>query len=180
MRSINFSKFQKFFAVGIFMFEYIFIFQMPSKVCFHINIKYMSTIPEEQIKCIWNNFPWICLNGLRYCGAKLWNDIFLSFTGDVNFIHVLKACFKDISLTELPTIQLNHVYRLYDLHVQFKLCVHDFLMSWQLHNTLKHIIFLNYTISKQENLSTKLIDISVYTLKLILDTHYLRLDMKFQ
>ena len=123
----------------------------------------------------------ILLNGLRYCWAKLWNDIFLNFTGDVNFIHVFKACFKDISLTELPTILQNHVYRLYDLHVQFKLCVHDFLMSWQLHNTLKHhIIFLNYTISKQENLSTKLIEISVYTLKSILDTHYLRHNMKFQ
>ena len=42
-----------------------------------------------------------------------------------------------MSLTELPTIMQNHMYRLYDLHVQFKLCMHDFLMLWQLHNTVK-------------------------------------------
>ena len=30
-----------FFAVGIFMFKYIFILPMPSIVCFHIKIKYV-------------------------------------------------------------------------------------------------------------------------------------------
>ena len=36
---------------------------------------------------------------------------------------------------ELLTLLQNYVYRLYDLCVQFELCVYDSRMSWQLHNT---------------------------------------------
>ena len=113
-----------FFAVGIFMFKYIFILPnaFNSMFSYQDKIYVYNTSGANQLHL--EKFPMnLHLNGLLYCGAKLWNDIFLSFTGDVKFIYVFKACFKDISLTELPTILQNHVYILYNLYVRFSYVV---------------------------------------------------------
>ena len=43
----------------------------------------------------------IGLKGMRYYGAKSWNNIFLNFT-DVNSIYSVKARFKDMLLDNNP------------------------------------------------------------------------------
>ena len=85
------------FTVGIFMFKYI-NGEPPdafdSMFSYRHEIYYYNTRGANQLHM--EQFPTnLGLKGMRYYGAKLWNDIFLNFT-DINSIHSrygLKICY---------------------------------------------------------------------------------------
>ena len=87
------------FAVGIFMFKYINkdlpdIFK--SMFSYRYEIHANNTRGANQLHL--EQFPTnIGLKGLRYFGAKLWNNIFSSFT-DINCVDLFKARFKGMLL----------------------------------------------------------------------------------
>ena len=87
------------FAVGIFMFKYINkdipdVFK--SMFSYRYEIHAYNTRGANQLHL--EQFPTnIGLKGLRYFGAKLWNNIFLSFT-DINCVDLFKALFKGMLL----------------------------------------------------------------------------------
>ena len=71
---------------------------MPLIACFHIDMKYMTTITVEQINFIWNNYKKnIGLKGMRYYGGKLWKNIYLNCT-DINSIYSFRVRFKNMLL----------------------------------------------------------------------------------
>ena len=87
------------FAVGIFMFKYI-NKDLPDvfKIMFsyRYEIHAYNTRGANQLHL--EQFPTnIGLKGLRYFGAKLWNNTFLSFT-DISCIDLFKARFKGVLL----------------------------------------------------------------------------------
>ena len=94
LNSLDIGK-MKHIAVGIFMFKYINndlpgVFK--SMFSYQHEIHAYNTRGANQLHL--EQFPTnIGQKGLRYIGAKLWNDIFLSFT-DINCIDIFKARFK--------------------------------------------------------------------------------------
>ena len=87
------------FTVGIFMFKYV-NDELPD--AFDCMFSYRHEIHDYNTRGAnqlhMEQFPTnIGLKGMRYYGAKLWNNIFLNFT-DINSIHSFKARFKNMLL----------------------------------------------------------------------------------
>ena len=99
LKLLNILKKNHLFTVGIFIFKYV-NGELPD--AFDGMFSYRHEIHDYNARGAnqlhMEQFPTNTgLKGMRYYGAKLWNNIFLNFT-DMNYIYSLKVRFKNMLL----------------------------------------------------------------------------------